>query len=336
MMVPTSSLTSCCLLAEIDGLLGAGQGAGRAVFAVAVLQQETVGRIDGVGRRQRPGEGPVDGRPLAQAHLKVVGDLAGQHARLGAFAAGGAAGRIDKARLVDDGGLEVADVALDVSYLAVGQDLDVGVLHGPHHLAVHQRAGVLQAGKGLVELGHAPAQAGLLFHQIDLVPGVGDVERRLEAGDPAADDQGSAGDVHLTLLERLEQGGLGRRAGDQLLGLLGADLDVGVDPRALLPDVGHLKVVGVEAGVLDDVAEGDLVHAGRAGGDHHPGQAIVADVLADHLLTGVGAHVHVVAGHSHVGQRSRIGGHLLRIHGGRDIDPTMADVNTNSGWHLAS
>ena len=232
--------------------------------------------------------------------------------------------------------LKVADIALDVHHLAVGQHLDVGVGYHPLHLGDDQRPGVLHAGEGLVELGHAPAQAGLPFDEIGLVAGVGNVQRSFQPGDAAADDQGRRGDVHLSLLQRFQQRRLGHRAGDQLLGLLRAGLPVGVNPGHLLADVGHLEIVGVDAHLLDGGAKGGLVHPRRAGGDDDPVQVMVADVLLDHLLAGVGAHVHIVAGDDHVGQRRRVFGHRQHVDRRSDVDPAMAYVHADSGCHSAS
>ena len=337
------------LLPKIDGLFGAGQGTGWAALrrslwgstsvarkALASREQEAVRRVDGVGWRQRRREGRVDGRPLAQPRLEPVRDLTRQDAGLGALAARGAAVRVHEARLLPDGHFEIADIAVDGLHLAVGQHLQVRMLHGPLHLRDDQGAGVLQAGEGLVELGHPPAEAGLFFHQVGPVAGVGDLQGRLQSGDAPADDQGRRGDVYLPLLQRFQQGGLGHAARHQLPGLLGSDVAIGVHPGALFADVGHLKVVGVDPRLLDHGAECDLVHPRRAGSDDHPVQVIVVDVLLDHLLTGIATHVHMVAGHDHVGQRGRVFGHGHRIDRGRDIGPALADVDADPGRHVLS
>ena len=42
----------------------------------------------------------------------------------------------------------------------------------------------------------------------------------------------------------------------------------------MLPDVRHLEKVPVEAGLLDGLSEGNLVHAGGAGGDNDAVQVL--------------------------------------------------------------
>ena len=72
-----------------------------------------------------------------------------------------------------------------------------------------------------------------------------------QAGDAAADNQRCRRDIHLALLQRFQQGGFGHGAGYQLFGLFGANVAIGVDPRNLFPDIGHLKVVWIDAYLFD-------------------------------------------------------------------------------------
>ena len=85
-----------------------------------------------------------------------------------------------------------------------------------------------------------PPIDGVLLDQHDLVAAVGDVERRLDAGDAAADDQGALGHRDADRLQRLVVLDLlddGAGDVDRLGGRLAA---VVVDPGAVLADVGHL------------------------------------------------------------------------------------------------
>ena len=60
-------------------------------------------------------------------------------------------------------------------------------------------------------------------------------------------------------------------------GLWGA----GVDPGAVLPDVGDLHQEGIKPGFLGGGAEGGLVHGRGTGGYHHPGESMFLDRLLD-------------------------------------------------------
>ena len=62
------------------------------------------------------------------------------------------------------------------------------------HLRGEDAGRAVQGREGLVQLGHLAADGGLLFDDVDLEARVGDVQRRLDAGDAAADDQRALGD----------------------------------------------------------------------------------------------------------------------------------------------
>ena len=142
----------------------------------------------------------------------------------------------------------------------------------------------------------------LALHEDDRLVRFGQLEGRGQPGDAAADDEGGRVHVDEALLQRFVM----RHAADgrpgQGGGLVGGGARVLVDPAALLADVGHLQEVGVEPGRGEGAAEGRLVHPRAAGGHHHAVEALLPDVLGDHLLARVGAHVLVGAGHRHAGQ----------------------------------
>ena len=119
-----------------------------------------------------------------------------------------------------------------------------------HHFGGQDTGGAVQRGEGLVQLGHLAADGGLLLHDVHVEARVGDVQRGLDAGDTAADDQrplghgafaGGQGGVQVDL-------GHGGLAEDD--GLFGADGHVLMDPGALLADVGDFHHVRVEARAL--------------------------------------------------------------------------------------
>jgi hypothetical protein len=60
----------------------------------------------------------------------------------------------------------------------------------------------IQGREGLVELGHVPADGRFALDQVDMEARVGDLERRLDAGDAAAHHQRIRVDGDFDLLER--------------------------------------------------------------------------------------------------------------------------------------
>ena len=61
-------------------------------------------------------------------------------------------------------------------------------LHGGH-LRRQDAGGAIERREGLVELGHVPADGRLAFHQVDVLAGVGQGQRGVDAGDAAAHHQ---------------------------------------------------------------------------------------------------------------------------------------------------
>ena len=60
----------------------------------------------------------------------------------------------------------------------------------------------VERGEGFGQSGHLAADGGLALHQHDFMAGVGDIERRLDSGDAAADHQRAARHRNADRLER--------------------------------------------------------------------------------------------------------------------------------------
>ena len=112
---------------------------------------------------------------------------------------------------------------------------------------VRMQAEQSMVGKVLSSLAMTPPMVVCFSTMVTLRPGVGQVESGLDAGHPAADDEDVLVDLDLVGEEGLEPAGLGHGHLEDVPGLLGGHRHVGVDPGAVLADVGHLEQVGVEA-----------------------------------------------------------------------------------------
>jgi len=73
-------------------------------------------------------------------------------------------------------------------------------------------------------------------------------------------------------------------------------------PGAMLPDVDDLQEIGIEPGAGQHPSEGQLVHFGRAGGNHHPVEVICRNILQHLLLTGFRTAVELMPTDCHVRQ----------------------------------
>ncbi len=89
------------------------------------------------------------------------------------------------------------------------------------HLGRQDAGGAVQRGEGLVELGHVAADGGLALHQVDVLAGVGQGERRVDAGDAAAHHQHVGMDGHASAFQRLVEGDPAHGGAHQVLGLFG-------------------------------------------------------------------------------------------------------------------
>ena len=179
-------------LLEVDGSLAAGLfalAAGVLLDALGLgLEVGAVVAVDHRDVRHRLRERHVDRGPLPEALVELGGDLA-DDARLLAGAAAVARRGVDVARLLADRDREVADVARDLLHLAVGQEPDVGVLDHLHHARGEDALRAVEGRERLGELAHVAADRRLLLDEDHLGAAVGDVERRLDAGDAAADHE---------------------------------------------------------------------------------------------------------------------------------------------------
>ena len=202
-----------------------------------------------------------------------------------------------------DRGREVAVETLDGLDLRLQEQVDLGVLHDARDALCEQVVRGVEIGGSEIDSRQVAAEVIAALDEVDGVAGVGQLERGRHAGDAAADDERRRTHVHFELLERFVEDDAAHGRFGERHGLLGGCGMILVHPRALLADVGHLQEVLVDAGPLQRLAERRLVHARAAGGDDDTVERVLCDVLDDHLLTGVGAHVLVRFRHDDSGQR---------------------------------
>ncbi len=169
------------------------------------------------------------------------------------------------------------------------------------------------------------ADGWIAFNQYDLVSGVGDVQRRLNAADAAAEHQGGLGHRHFDRMQRLVALDLFHQHGDQIDGFVRGDVRFLVHPGTMFAQIGHLAEVRVQSRFVAHPAKRRLVHARRAGGDHDAGQLVLCDGLADKRLAGIRAHVLVIHAVGHAGNFTAGFGHSGAIHRSTDIFTAMTD-----------
>ena len=282
------------------------------------------------GKRARHGlrEKPVDRLAAGEELIELVGYRHGADGRT--FAAAGALTYVHVARLLLHLHLEIADVARNLGHFGVGQQGDVGVAGGQHHFGCQNAGRAVQGGEGLVQLSHAAADGGVLFYQEDVVSGVSNGQRRLDAGDTSAHHQRDRCDRHLALGQRLLAGYATDCAGDEGLGLGSTYGLVLRNPGAMLADVSHRQQVGVEPGLGQRSAEGRLVQAWGTRGHDDAIQPKFGYIMCDRALAGGRAHVSMLPSHDDVRQRSGVGHGVIHIHRVGNVGPAVANVDADA------
>ena len=233
-------------------------------------------------------------------------------------------------RGLDQGG-EVADEAAGVFDGGVEHDLDVGVLLHLFDQLFQIAPIVVTPGTGHQVPG-LTAQFIALFHQVGLKTHVGDGEGRFHAGDPAADDQGGFGDRERLFVEGFQPHHAGHDAADQVLGFFqGLFRLVHMHPGVLVPDVGHIEEVGVEARLPDGFLEHGHVGPGAAGSHHHPVEFVFLDEIQDLALGVGGAGEQVLVGHRYPWQGGHVFGEGRDVDHAADVNAAVADEDADAG-----
>ena len=224
---------------------------------------------------------------------------------------------------------EVADEALERLHLRVKQHLDTRVLGGPGHESRHHVSGGVEIGGREIHPGHVAAQVILPLHEVHTVPSIGQFEGGGHAHHASPDDQHVGVHLHRAPLQGFVVGHSPDGRKRECPRLVRRHRGVVVHPTALLADVGHLDEVGVDPRRLQGFAEGRLVHPGAAGGHDHAIQTLRLDVLDDHLLPGVGAHVLVRLGYGHPRLLQRELGHGVAVDHLGDVGAAVADIDAD-------
>ncbi len=155
--------------------------------AGALVKIDAVNFVDGVFQGHRLGIAHKGSFAPAQTHVEIIFDFSG--ALLGAKSAGGAFFGIDVAGVLPDLDGEPPRRAAEAHHFRRGQDLDIPVVGAVYQLGGDDAHGAVVGGKGLVQLRHDPADGRILFHQVDVKSGVGQVQGGLDAGDAAPHHQ---------------------------------------------------------------------------------------------------------------------------------------------------
>jgi len=185
---------------------------------------------------------------------------------------------------VMDIGREGADEAGVFDNLGVEEDPDPFIALDLF-LQLQQIAREILAAPGPAEVLHLAAEGRLPLDERDSETLPRGLDRRGHPRHPAADDQQAGIDIELQFGQRFGLAGVGHRHPHQPPGLLGGHRRVvGVDPAALVADIGHIEEIFVDPGLPQGRHEQRFMGARRAGGDHQPVETMLADDGPDRFL----------------------------------------------------
>ena len=125
--------------------------------------------------------------------------------------------------------------------------------------------------QSVMDLPGHPAKVGFFFEQINFEPLLGYTQGAGHTGRSAADHQGRLVDRQIKFLQRLQMRGPGHRHADDVLCLFcGVLLLLGVDPGAVLADIGEFEEVLVDPRFTAGVPEQRFVSSRSTGRQHQP------------------------------------------------------------------
>ena len=108
---------------------------------------------------------------------------------------------------------------------------------------------------------------------------------------------------------------------------------VHVHPAALVPDVGHLEEVLVQARLPEGSPEEGLMGPRGAAGDHYPVEVVFKDLLSYIVLGVLAACVEVLLGVDYTGQCHGVLHDLIDAYDAPDVDAAVADEHPDAGLH---
>ena len=101
-------------------------------------------------------------------------------------------------------------------------------------------------------------------------------------------------------------------------------------PGTLIPDVGLLKEILVEAAIPQGFLKEGFMGAWRASGNHHPVEILLLDDIHQLSLGVCGAGEKVVLDKGHVGKSLGVLHHFRDPDHTTDVDPAVADEDTDA------
>jgi hypothetical protein len=209
----------------------------------------------------------VDRLPLIKALVVIVAH--NDRANLDAAPASEACVGIHKSRRPQHLGCEIAEIAKNLQQLRRSERRDVFRVQNLVQQGIENARSAFHAGRELLVPHSLAAQGRRFLHEMDSPSGLGQQLGSAETGDSGPHDEDVGVALHTPRLQGLVHEHPCHGSVEDLLNAPGGCAPIRADPHPLLPDVGHLKKVWIEAGLEEHFPEAALMLCGRAGGDDH-------------------------------------------------------------------
>ena len=146
-------------------------------------------------------KGNIDCAAILQSHIEFARSFAGR-TFFGTNAAAAAHISLHAACFFADCHIKITHKAAYAFYLAIGIERNIFMIRCIHHLRCQDAGRAVECREGFVELRHTAADCRLLLHNIYLVACFCNIQRRLNTGNTAADNQCA---LHYLAFARLQR-----------------------------------------------------------------------------------------------------------------------------------
>jgi hypothetical protein len=200
-----------------------------------------------------------------------------------------------------------------------------------HHLGSEYSYGAVHGRIGLVECCHQTANRRLLFHEINLVSRISEIQRSLDSGNASADYKRTFGDRNNFFILRFKVPRTRDRCCDKVLCLFSrCILFILMDPRAMLSQVSHREKVWIQSSLSNTLLERGFMNLWRATRHDNAIKVMFPDRSLDFILARIGAGVLVLDNSDDISQPSCVGADSVTVNGPGDIQSAFANKYSDS------
>ena len=174
------------------------------------------------------------------------------------------------------------------------------------------------------------ADGRIFFHKDDLLSAVCNIQRRLNSGNAAADNERGFRDRNFDRIQRLIALDFFNHHRHEVDGFIGGGISFGMNPGTMLAQVRHFAEERIQSHLRTCFSESRFMHAGRTCGDYNSVEFLFFDGFPDKTLSRFGTHIFIIDAEFDTRNGSASFCYFRTIHRCTDILTAMADKNSDS------